>query len=361
MTAIRTWLFGIVAWGALAASATAAPLSWFGSQASLTAWYANQLNSAGNIYAPASSNTVSNVPANWYVATPSNSTVAVASSVAELSTNAAIPASVVAPTAKSLQVVGDGPTTLSATDQAAAFVNFGSGSYADASTLTVGTPGPWYNSGAVSKAFGGVPNDQQRADFVQSVLAKVEHTFQISGMDLNLTSDPQAPASHMMSVVSGASYGPNPDAVGITNVGSSGFSFIDKLAYANNPDQLAWAVAHNVAHELMHALGVATHPDATGGYLDAARADWNSMINPDTKFSPEAVEMMKSATTGVNVGGLGLQLVANLDRAAAELSLFSATSLETPVPEPSTVAVWTLAGLFAGFSIRRRFAGKEAA
>jgi hypothetical protein len=44
-------------------------------------------------------------------------------------------------------------------------------------------------------------------------------------------------------------------------VGGNGFSFIDKLSYATTPDQLAWAVAHNVAHELMHSFGVAIHPE----------------------------------------------------------------------------------------------------
>lgn len=370
MTAIRTWTYGIVAWGALAASATAAPLSWFGSQASLTAWYANQVNSAGNIYAPAASNTVSNIPATWSAPAAPVITGTPALGIAEISPRP-VPASAVAPTSRPAQISGGSaptpvpppapvppPPPTPVVERANAFVNFGSGPYADSSTLTVGSPGPWYDSGAVTRAFGGVPDAGQRADFVQSVMSNVERSFELSGVNLKLTNDPQAPADHTMSVVSGASYGGNPDAIGITTIGGDGFSFIDKLSYANSPDQLAWAVAHNISHELMHALGVANHPDETGAYLDSAVANWGMLTDPNAQFSPTATAMMRSATSGVSAGELGLELLSDHDHADEALGVVSLELLATPVPEPSTIAIWTLSGLLAGFSIRRRFADK---
>ncbi len=75
MGRIRTLAGGLAAWVALSSQAGAAPMSWFDSQASLTAWYANQLNSAGNIYAsPASANAITNLTASWY-GTPAPVTV----------------------------------------------------------------------------------------------------------------------------------------------------------------------------------------------------------------------------------------------------------------------------------------------
>ncbi len=360
MTAIRTWVCGIVAWGALATSATAAPLSWFGSQASLTAWYANQLNSAGNIYAPAS-NTVSNVPTSWYAPAESATPAVAALGVTDVSPRA-VPASTVSPTVATFQVAAASQSSQAPeTNRADAFVDFGPGPYADASTLTVGSPSPWYGSEAVTKAFGdAAPNADQRADFVQTVMANVERTFELSGVPVTLTDDPQASAPHTMSVVSGASYGGNPNAIGITTIGGNGFSFIDKLGYASNPDDLAWAVAHNVSHELMHALGVANHPDESGDYLDAAVADWGMLTDPDARFSPSAIALMQSATSGATVDGLGLAVLADPDHDHDHegLGVAGAQFVATPVPEPSTIAVWTFSGLLAGFSIRRRFAGR---
>src|SRR5205823_4240354 len=140
----------------------------------------------------------------------------------------------------------------------------------EASQLTVGAAQPWYNSPAVVKAFGGTPSSGQQAQFQQDVLSDVRQTFALAGMNPKLTLDPSVSANHTISIASGLSYGDNPNAIGITDVGHSGFGFIDKLNYANNESDLAWAVAHNVSHELMHAFGLSTHPDQTGNYIDAA-------------------------------------------------------------------------------------------
>jgi hypothetical protein len=217
--------------------------------------------------------------------------------------------------------------------------------------LTTGNPQAWYNSPAVVSAFGGTPTSQQESSFAQSVLADVQHTFQISGLNISLTSDPNTPALHTLSVVSGASYPSNPGAIGITDVGANGYGFIDKLAYATTPDQLAWAVAHNISHELMHALGVANHPDTTGNYLDAPSATWQLLTDPNAKFSPEAVQLMSQLlATGVSSNSLlapGAQLFHGLSIDGAKL-------LETPVPEPATIGIWTVATLWSMVALRRR-------
>jgi len=112
-----------------------------------------------------------------------------------------------------------------------AFVNLGNGPYPEASLLTTGGAQPWYASPVVSKFFGGQqPDARQQADFANSVLQDVQHTFQQSGgLAPRLTLDPSASANHTLSVVSGTTYGPNPNVVGIAEVGNNGVSFIDKL------------------------------------------------------------------------------------------------------------------------------------
>jgi hypothetical protein len=155
----------------------------------------------------------------------------------------------------------------------------------------------------------------------------------------------------MMSVVSGASYPGNSDAIGITDVGNNGFSFIDKLNYASNEDQLSWAVAHNVAHELMHAFGVGQHPDDTGTHVDAGVASWSLLTDPNATFSPTAASLLQNVDAGpINTGLIG----------AEELHVDGDQMLAAPVPEPSTVAVWVVAGLGGALTLRRRAARQAA-
>ncbi len=152
-----------------------------------------------------------------------------------------------------------------------------------------------------------------------------------------------------MSVVSGTTYGPNPDAIGITNMGGDGFSFIDKLSYANSVDELEWAVAHNVSHELMHAFGV-EHHDTTGHYLDSATTPWEVLVDPNTVFGQEAVNSLLAEDFR--------------DRYDTGTSLaYGAQNLEhgtmirpSPVPEPTTVALWGIvaAAALAGHRARSR-------
>lgn len=260
-------------------------------------------------------------------------------------------------------VAGGGQPTFSASSFAAttpsptpvsgttfdAFLNFGNGTYAEANPLTTGTIRPWYESPAVSKVFGGTPTPGQRSAFANEVLDGVKRTYQLSGIPISLTLDPKADANHTISVVSGASFPGNPNAVGVAYVGGSGFSFIDKLNQTQSVDQLAWAVAHNVAHELMHSFGVAAHHDQTGEYLDAAKADWSMLTDPDTTFSPAATQDIRSSLSQARTYAalqsrtelLGpthkAQCMCPLCRRGYELNL-----APSPVPEPATWAFWCL-------------------
>lgn len=318
MTVLKTAAMTVLAWTALTSIADAAPLSWFGAS-SPSAWYANQALANGGFYAPPSSPAPIFTNTGWF-----NNPLYLSSLGSPA--QPAVPAAPMTSTSPSTPSVN-------------AFINLGSANYAEASNLTTGNPQAWYNSPAVVSAFGGTPSAAQQASFVQNVLSDVQKTFQNSGVNLSLTTDPTVPAQHMLSVVSGASFPSNTGAIGITTVGGNGFGFIDKLAYATSPDQLAWAVAHNVSHELMHAIGVGSHPDTTGNYLDAATANWSMLIDPNTRFSPQAVQLMQAALNGSGASSGGLE---------------GAQILEAPVPEPATIAIWTVSALGAVAMIRRK-------
>jgi hypothetical protein len=233
-----------------------------------------------------------------------------------------------------------------------AYLNFGTSAPPEASSLTTGNPQPWYDSPSVVQAFGGqVPTPAQQTAFAQAVQADVQQTFVQSGMTgtntPTLTLDPNTPHNHTLSVVSGVDYTPNPGAIGITDVGHNGFSFIDNLKYANTPGDLEWAVAHNISHELMHSFGVAQHDDTTGQYLDAATANWSLLTNPSATFSPQAVSDMIAKDVGRNVTNGGTASGEQID---------GDQMLASPVPEPTTLAFWALAGL--AVAAHRRRAGR---
>src|SRR5439155_15323318 len=110
-----------------------------------------------------------------------------------------------------------------------------------------------------------------------------------------------------ISVVANTSFPSNPNAIGITDVGANGFSFIDKLNYASNPTDLAWAVAHNISHELMHAFGIGYHPD-DGVYVDAGTATWSTLADPNAQFGPSATQLLLASQYGTlssSSAGLG--------------------------------------------------------
>jgi hypothetical protein len=232
----------------------------------------------------------------------------------------------------------------SSSNSADGFINFGSSGFPQASTLVSGTPQAWYLSPVVQSLFGGTPTPAQQAQFTSAVLNDVKQTFALAGMNPNITIDPSVPAAHTISVVSGATYGPNPNAIGITNVGGSGFGFIDKLGFASSVDQLEWAVAHNVSHEMMHAFGVATHADQTGTYIDAAAATPALLTSPNSTFSPGAVALINQTAYGHSAqsGTTGAQLVDGDQEV-----------LQT-VPEPASVVAWSLVTGVAAVRYARR-------
>lgn len=239
---------------------------------------------------------------------------------------------------------GGGSTSQSSTPATPydAYINLGTGPYTAASTLTTGGAQPWYSSPAAAQAFGHTPSPGEQANFDQAVMSDVQATFQKSGLNINLTDHPGDPAAHSLSVVSGTSYPGNPDAVGITSVGNDGFSFIDKLNYAHSPEELEWAVAHNVAHELMHAFG-GGHHDMTGQYLDTPVISWSLLTNPNTTFGPDSVNELSKLDFQARGNGQGTSGAEQLE-AAEMLS-------PAPVPEPATLLGWGLA-VGAGLAAR---------
>ena len=289
-----------------------------------------------------------------------------AAAVASIATLAPVATQYVPPAAAIVSAVAP-------THNVSAFINFGNGSYSEAQSLTTGNPQAWYQSSAVQSVFGGTPTVAQQVAFQNEVLQTVQNTYNQSGLSISLTTDPTQNYAHTMSVVAGASYPGNPGAIGITDVGNDGFSFIDKFSLAKSPDELATAIGHNVAHELMHAFGVGGHPDQTGTYLDAATANWSTLTNAQTTFSPQAVQMLsaqnflngpgKNFTQGA-MGLTGLELLTEHHPVTCHCpycdqlhTLEKAEGLEvtaaTPVPEPTTVALWSVAAIAALVARRR--------
>ena len=208
-----------------------------------------------------------------------------------------------------------------------AYLNFGSGPYPEASYLTTGGAQSWYLSGAVDKLFGGTPNAQQQQAFVSTVAQRVEQTFQLSGVPLTLTTDPNTPAAHTMSIVSGTGSAITPGAIGETDIGRNGFNFIDQIAGAvQSVDQLEWVLAHNVSHELMLAFGVPEKFDQTGKFLDSTNVNMAMMTNPDATFSPAAAQAIDQALQAANPPG------------GATSSAQYMQPLATP--EPATLIAW---------------------
>ena len=371
MSAGKTLAVTLMAWSVFRAlSAHADPVSISKSdQLWMRFWPTGAVTAYVASTAPASNNSVSNAaPVSTTVtepllavptASPVVSTPAVSAPVATVPAVAAPimataqPEITAAPTASVPQSLSNASTAAAPVD---AFINMTNGPFPESSNLTTGGTQPWYQSPSVVKAFGGVPNAQQQASFTQTVLQDVQHTFQLSGMNPTLTTDPNVPALHTISVVSGASYSANSAAIGITDVGNNGFSFIDKLDYATNPTDLAWAEAHNISHELMHAFGIGYHPDG-GNYVDAASASWATLIDPNTQFGPAATQLLLSSQYGtISSGSTGSGLGAELLNPEGT-KIDGDETLPQPIPEPATMALWAF-GAFAGMMVIRRQKGR---
>jgi len=228
------------------------------------------------------------------------------------------------------------------------YINLGNGPYPNAAAITTGGAQPWYNSSQISSFFGGQPTAQQQQSFDNAVLQNVQQTFAHSGVPITLTSNPNVPALHTISLVSNTGSATLSSAIGMTQVGSSGFSFIDSIAKsAQNLNQLEWIVAHNISHELMLALGVPENYDQTGTYVDSKLANWTMMVNPNATFSAAASQALLQAIQNQSTGS-GYQLGAQ----ALNSSL-------TAAPEPTTLALWALAASTA--LVARRIRSRKAA
>ena len=227
-----------------------------------------------------------------------------------------------------------------ATSPAQAFINVGSGPYPMAGAITTGGAQPWYNSTQLTNLFGGQPTAQQIQSFDNAILQRVQQAFSQSGISVSLTENPNTPALHTVSLVSNTASATLSNAIGMTQVGGNGFSFIDQIApSAHTLDQLEWIAAHNISHELMLAFGVPENFDKTGNFIDSKIADWAMMVNPNSTFSPDASQAVTQALASQNQAGFTDQLGAQEVNPAA-------------IPEPTTIAIWGLAAM--GLIIARR-------
>jgi hypothetical protein len=213
-----------------------------------------------------------------------------------------------------------------------AFINVGSGPYPQAAGITTGGAQPWYNSTQLTNLFGGQPTAQQIQSFDNAILQRVQQTFSQSGISVSLTENPNTPALHTISLVSNTASASLPTAIGMTQVGGNGFSFIDQIAPSTQSlDQLEWIAAHNISHELMLAFGVPENYDTTGTYIDSKLANWAMMVNPNSTFSSAAAQAITQALSAPNQSSIS-QL------GAQEIN-------PSAVPEPTTIAIWGIAAL----------------
>jgi hypothetical protein len=318
MTVVKALAFGALVVGAVVPSATAGPIT--GGQLQWSSWNAGSgstFSNAGAANLGGGAGPVASAPS--FATNFAPVTTQAAMSTMSLA-SAPTPAPAPAPAASS-----------SSSGTYDAFINLGTGPYPNSGLLTTGGAQPWYDSSAVASLYGGQPNAQQQAAFSSTVLQRVEQTFQLSGVPVNLTTNPNAPAAHTLSVVSNttSTWGP---VLGLTDIGSNGFDFIDQAAKsAQNVDQLEWLVAHNVAHELMLAFGVPENFDKSGNFIDSPVANTSMMLNPNATFSQAAAAALLAANFQNNDGTIpsqGAQVIG-----------------PQPVPEPATLALWALAGL----------------
>jgi hypothetical protein len=219
-----------------------------------------------------------------------------------------------------------------------AFINLGNGPYPDAGNLTTGGAQSWTSSQTVAHLFGGQITPQEQASVTNAVVQRVEQTFSQSGVPITVTADPNAPAAHTLSVVSGttSAWGP---VLGLTNIGGNGFDFIDQAAkVSQSVDQLEWVVAHNISHELMLAFGVPENYDQTGAYIDARDANLAMMLNPKATFSQSAAQALlaQNFLSSNGAARLGAQLI----------------GAQTTVPEPATLLGWS--AVLGGLVVARR-------
>ena len=217
----------------------------------------------------------------------------------------------------------------SATPVNSAYINLGAGPYyPGAAQITTGNAEPWYDSSKLSQFFGGQPTAQQQQSFDNAIVQDVQQTFNLSGVPLHVSDNPNLPATHTLSVVSNTASMAFPGAIGTSQIGGNGFSFIDAIApYSSSLNQLEWIVAHNISHELMLTFGVGENYDTTGNYIDARMANWSMIINPNSTFSPAAAAALRAAMTPI----------------PTEFTAYAQLINPMSTPEPTTWVLWGLA------------------
>jgi hypothetical protein len=197
-----------------------------------------------------------------------------------------------------------------------------------AGLITTGGAQPWYQSSQIASFFGGQPTAQQVQSFDSTILQRVQQTFSQSSVSISLTTNPNVPALHTISLVSGTASASLANAIGMTQVGHNGFSFVDQITpSAQSLDQLEWIIAHNISHEMMLAIGIPENYDQTGRYVDSKMANWAMMVSSASTFSPAAAQAISAALAAQSNGSPVYQLGAQEVNPAA-------------VPEPTTIALW---------------------
>jgi len=331
------------------------PIRWQISAADWAAYAAGQSGGEGNAATAPISNTVQAAPISGSVAapvpaspvltwgqpasTPTPTPTSTVTASAPLSFNQPAPAVPTAPSSPSVSTAG--PASSGPVD---AFINLGTGPYPQQSVITTGNALPWYSSSQISSFFGGQPTAQQIQSFDNTILQRVQQTFSQSGVAVTLTTNPNVSALHTISLVSNTSSASLANAIGMTQVGSNGFSFIDQITpSAQSLDQLEWIVAHNISHELMLAFGVPENYDKTGNYIDSKMANWSMMVSPSSTFSPAAAQALSQVLASQNDGNSAYQLGAQ-----------AFNPQPAAIPEPTTLALWALAAAAAVVARRSR-------
>jgi hypothetical protein len=343
MSAFKPLALSVLVWAAMDSVVRADAITW-PSNYNWVTYFAGQNGNGGGTPAPASTSvppTLTTQPAAVTIQpspqppAPAPTPVATESVVANVPTMQAQAPSYAQTVSAPTSAVTSGPVD--------AFINLGNGPYPLQSTITTGNAQPWYSSSQISSLFGGQPNSQQIQSFDNTILQRVQQTFSQSGVNVTLTDNPSVAALHTLSLVSNTSAASLPTAIGMTQVGASGFSFIDNIASsAQSLDQLEWIVAHNISHELMLAFGVPENYDTTGNFVDSRMANWAMMVSPTSTFSPAAAQALDQALATQTGGNSGSQLGAQL------------VGSESPVPEPTTIALWTAAGATIVIAKRRK-------
>jgi len=159
------------------------------------------------------------------------------------------------------------------------------------------------------------------------------------------------PAAHTLSVVSGASNPQNPGAIGITDIGNNGYSFIDKSGpprirtSSPRPSAITWPT-NSCTPSAWPII-----PRPTAPMWMPLRPSFPICSDPSTGFSPAAASLLSTLNfqaTGQSItAGNGSQMIDGNQVLVPEVS---------PVPEPSTIALWTLAGFLVVAHRRRKSA-----